>query len=64
MTANSTISLRARGTFTHPIRTGRVNLRTVAGAACGTYKCSLVRFEINCLWDKHQLKEQFFRKRA
>jgi hypothetical protein len=49
-----------------PIRfaTGRVNLRTVAGAACGTYKCSLVSFEIYLFWDKHQLKGQFFRKRA
>jgi hypothetical protein len=36
-----------------------VNLRTGAGAACGTYKCSLVSFEIYLFWDKHQLEEQF-----
>jgi hypothetical protein len=45
-------------------QTGWVNLRTVAGAACGTYNCSLVSFEIYLFWDKHQLEEQFFRKRA
>jgi hypothetical protein len=41
-----------------PIRfaTGRVDFRIVTGTACGTYKCSLVSFEINCLWDKHQIE--------
>jgi len=41
-----------------------VNLRTGAGAACGTHKCSLVSFEIYLFWDKHQLKEPFFRKKG
>jgi len=41
-----------------------VDLRIVAGIACGTYKCSLVSFEIYLFWDKHQLEEQFFWKRA
>lgn len=37
-------------------QTGRANLRTGAGAACGAHNCSLGRFGINCLWDKHQLE--------